>query len=179
MTRHPARADDRSRSEATNAPVTIGFLVLLVVDLALALACLGGALFRRRTIRGRRGAFKGKLRVAEGELGGFSPNWQSGYGHWVRDILVWNPGPLLLRMQLIAVDGTDASGIRAANGGVKGLGRRAVVVPLLVENRRRFELATAGEDHDLALGPFAQTSAVGSLVRARSGVGHWDHANEN
>jgi hypothetical protein len=159
--------------------VIVALLALLGVDLGVILVILGAALYRRRAVKGRRGAFKGKLRVTEGELDGFSSKWKTGYGHWVHDVLVWNPAPLYVRTQLIPVDGTDASGIRAANGRVRGLGKRPVVAPLVGERRRRFELATAEEDHDAALGPFAQTSAVGSLVRGRFAVGGSEYANDN
>lgn len=157
----------------------IALLALLGVDLVVILALLGAMLYRRRTVKGRRGAFKGKLRVAEGELEGFSSDWKTGYGHWVRDVLVWNPAPFFFRTQLVPIDGTDTSGIQTATGRIKGVGKRPVVVPLLGENRRRFELATADDDHDLALAPFVRTSAIGSLVRARSAVGGPDYVNDN
>ena len=51
---------------------------------------------------------------------------------------------------------------------LQGLGKRPVVAPLLVGRQERLELAASEEDRDLALGPFALASAVGSLVRSRS-----------
>jgi len=148
--------------------MSTALLVLLLVDLALIVALLGVLLHRRSTVTGRRGAFKGKLRVAEGELEGLSREWTSGYGHWVRDVLVWDVAPLLVRTRLIPVDGTDASGIHLGPGDLHGLGKRPVVAPLLVGRQQRLELAASEEDRDLALGPFAVASAVGSLVRSRS-----------
>lgn len=150
-------------------------LVLLLVDLALILAVLGVLIRRRRTVIGRRGSFKGKLRVAEGEIEGLSGEWTTGYGHWVRDVLVWDVAPLLVQTRLIPVDGTDASGIQVGKADVNGLGKRPLVAPLLVgRHRHRLELAASEEDRDLALGPFAVASAVGSLVRSRSGFEELD-----
>ena len=158
--------------------MSTALLVLLLVDLVLILALLGVLIRRRRTVTGRRGAFKGKLRVAEGELEGLSRNWSSGYGHWVRDVLVWDIGPLLVRTRLIPVDGTDASGIHLGRD-LQGLGKRPVVAPLLVGRQERLELAASEEDRDLALGPFALASAVGSLVRSRSAPEGLDDRYQN
>lgn len=150
------------------------------VDVVVIVALIVAVVLRRRSVKGRRGSFKGKLRVAEGELDGFSSRWKGGYGHWIRDVLVWNKAPLLFGTKLIAVDGTDASGIHpAANGEVRGLGKHPVVAPLLADHRSRLELATADEDQELALGPFARTSAVGSLVRAQLGTADRDDLNDN
>jgi hypothetical protein len=138
----------------------------LLVLLAVSVAVVTAALLRRRAVTGRRGAFKAKIRVLEGEIDGLSGEWKTGYGHWVRDVLVWTTAPLLVRTRLIPVDGTDASGIHA-NGIVAGLGKRSIVAPLVSDRYTRLELAAAAEDRDLALGPFARTCEVGSLVRAR------------
>lgn len=154
--------------------MTIAVVVLLLVDLAAIVVLLAALIGRRRSVTGRRGAFKAKLRVAEGELEGFSAKWKAGYGHWVRNVLVWDIAPFLTRSRLIPVDGTDVSGIHGANGSVTRLGRHPIVAPLLSDHRTRLELATSAEDRDLALGPFALTSAVGSLVRARFEVGDLD-----
>lgn len=154
--------------------MSIALLVLLIVDLAVILALLVVLLRRRRAVTGRRGVFKGKLRVAEGELEGLSTHWTSGYGHWVRDVLVWDVAPFLMRTRLIPVDGTDASGIHAGKGDLNGLGKRPIVAPLLVGHHQRLELAASEEDRDLALGPFALASAVGSLVRSRPALGELD-----
>jgi hypothetical protein len=155
--------------------VIAAVLILLGVNLAVILLVVFTLLRRRRSITGRRDAFKGKLRVVEGEVEGVSAKWIPGYGHWVHDVLVWNKAPWLLQTALIPVDGTDASGIRA--GTVSNLGKRPIVAPLLSDRHSRLELATAEEDRDAALGPFAHRSSVGSLVRARTangGPGDWN-----
>ena len=51
------------------------------------------------------GAFRGAIRVADGEIDGLRPQWGRGYGHWVRDVLVWTKGPFLFRKELVPVDG--------------------------------------------------------------------------
>lgn len=154
--------------------MTTALVIVLLVDLA-ALTVLTAAYIRRRQcVTGRRGAFKGKLRVVEGELPGLSSSWTTGYGHWVRDVLVWDMAPLLWRTKLIPVDGTDVSGIHGANGSVSRLGRHPIVTPLLSDHRSRLELATSEEDRDLVLGPFAGSSAIGALVRSRFEVGDPD-----
>jgi hypothetical protein len=143
------------------------FVILLLVDLATVIVLTVAYMRRRRCITGRRGAFKGKLRVVEGELPGLSASWKTGYGHWVRDVLVWDTAPFLWRTKAIPVDGTDVSCIRGANGSVSRLGRHPIVTPLLSDHHSRLELATSEEDRDLVLGPFAGSSAIGALVRAR------------
>jgi hypothetical protein len=146
------------------------FVILLLVDLAAVIVLTAVYMQRRRCVTGRRGAFKGKLRVVEGEIPGLSSSWSAGYGHWVRDVLVWEKAPLLWRTKAIPVDGTDVSGIHGANGSVSRLGKRPIVTPLLSDHRSRLELATSEEDRDLVLGPFAGASAIGALVRARFAV---------
>ena len=150
------------------------FVTLLMVDLAAVIVLTAVYMRRRRCVTGRRGAFKGKLRVVEGELPGLSTSWKTGYGHWVRDVLVWDARPFLWRTKVIPVDGTDVSGIHGANGSVSRLGRRPIVTPLISDHHSRLELATSEEDRDLVLGPFAGASAIGALVRARFGVGDPD-----
>jgi hypothetical protein len=136
---------------------------------------------RRQCVTGRRGAFKGKLRVVEGEVPGLSPHWKTGYGHWVRDVLVWDTAPFLWQTKVVPVDGTDVSGIHGANGSVSRLGSRPIVTPLLSDHHSRLELATSEEDRDVVLGPFAGSPAIGALVRARFEVSDPDqrHPDDN
>jgi hypothetical protein len=149
-------------------------VILLLVDLAAVVALTAVYMRRRQCVTGRRGAFKGKLRVVDGEVPGLSTSWKTGYGHWVRDVLVWDTAPFLWRTKVIPVDGTDVSGIHGANGSISRLGRRPIVTPLISEHHSRLELATSEEDQDLVLGPFAGSSAIGALVRARFEVGDPD-----
>jgi len=149
-------------------------VILLLVDLAAVVALTAVYMRRRQCVTGRRGAFKGKLRVVDGEVPGLSTRWKTGYGHWVRDVLVWDTAPFLWRTKVIPVDGTDVSGIHGANGSISRLGRRPIVTPLISEHHSRLELVTSEEDQDLVLGPFAGSSAIGALVRARFEVGDPD-----
>jgi hypothetical protein len=149
-------------------------VILLLVDLAAVVGLTAAYMRRRQCITGRRGAFKGKLRVVDGEVPGLSASWKTGYGHWVRDVLVWDTAPFLWRTKVIPVDGTDASGIHGANGSISRLGRRPMVTPLISEHHSRLELVTSEEDQDLVLGPFAGSSAIGALVRARFQIGDPD-----
>ena len=149
-------------------------VILLLVDLAAVVALTAAYMRRRQCVTGRRGAFKGKLRVVDGEIPGLSASWKAGYGHWVRDVLVWDTAPFLWRTKVIPVDGTDVSGIHGANGSISRLGRRPIVTPLISEHHSRLELVTSEEDQDLVLGPFAGSSAIGALVRARFEVGDPD-----
>jgi hypothetical protein len=151
--------------------MNVALFALLALNAAAMLGLVMLVVGRRRAVKGRPGVFKGKIRVAEGELDGLSRQWTSGYGHWVSDVLVWDMAPLLLRSRLIPVAGTDASGIRPARGKAASLGKHTIIAPLLSAERCRLELAAADEHRDLALGPFARASAVGSLVHARFDAG--------
>jgi hypothetical protein len=58
----------------------------------------------------------------DGEVAGLGPNWQRGYDRWVRDVLVWTKAPLLVRNELVAVDGLARKGRAAEPGEVKRSG---------------------------------------------------------
>ena len=69
------------------------------------------------------GAFKGAVRVVDGEVPGLGPKWQRGSGGWVRDVLVWTPKkPLLFRNELVAVDGLAGRPGRPGRGRLSGSG---------------------------------------------------------
>jgi hypothetical protein len=51
-----------------------------------------------------------------------------GYGRWVRDVLVWTPGPLCLRNAIVAVD--RVGGRHSATGKVRRLGEHPQIVTL-------------------------------------------------
>ena len=59
---------------------------------------------RKRWVMKQPGAFRGAIRVAGGEIDGLRPKWGHGYGHWVRDVLVWTKGPFLFRNELGPAD---------------------------------------------------------------------------
>jgi hypothetical protein len=60
-------------------------------------------------------AFKGAIRAVGGQVQGLGGKCRRGYGHWVRDILIWRKAPLLFRGTLVlaqSLAGTD----RVASG---------------------------------------------------------------
>jgi hypothetical protein len=135
--------------------MVIALLAVLGVDLIVIVVLLGVILTRRRWVSRQPGAFKGAIRVVDGEVSGLGPKWKRGYGRWVRDVLVWTKAPALFRNELVAVDGL-AGAVRAAEPGeVKRLGDAPAVVGLAADGGARVEVATAGDDRGWALGPLA------------------------
>jgi hypothetical protein len=131
----------------------IALLAVLGVDLIVIVAVLGVLLTRRRWVSHQPDAFKGAIRVVDGEVSGLGPKWQRGYGRWVRDVLVWTKAPLLFRNELVAVDGLGGEARAAAPGEVKRVGGDPVIVPLAADGGARVEVAAAGDDRGRALGP--------------------------
>ena len=137
----------------------IALLAVLGVDLIVIVVLLASALARKRWVSRRPGAFPGALRAASGELDGFGPKWRRGYGRWVRDVLVWTRGPLLLRSEVLPADHVEGER-PAAPGEVKRLGDGPIVV-VLTTDRATVEVAASGAHRDLLLGgrlPEAATS---------------------
>ncbi|WP_213004665.1 DUF2550 family protein [Paractinoplanes toevensis] len=129
----------------------IALLALIGVDLAVVVALLGATLSRRRWVSHQPGAFKGAIRVADGEVPGLHPKWTRGYGRWVRDVLVWSKAPFLFRNDLVAIDGL-AGAVRAAEPGeVKRAGDNPMIVPLATYDGARVEVAVGVKDHERAL----------------------------
>ena len=89
----------------------------------------------------------------DGDVSGLGPKWKRGYGRWVRDVLVWTKAPLLLRNELMAVDGLAEAVRDARPGEVKRLGDDPVIVSLAVDGGARVELAAAMEHQGRAIGP--------------------------
>jgi hypothetical protein len=109
----------------------IALLAVLGVDLIVIVLLLASVLLRRRWVSRRPGAFRGAIRVAEGEIDGLHPRWNRGYGRWVRDVLVWTKGPFLFRNEVLATDGLGQQ--RPARAGeVKRLGDHPMVVQVKV-----------------------------------------------
>jgi hypothetical protein len=127
----------------------IALLAVLGVDLIVIVVLAAGVLSRRRWISRQPGAFRGAIRVADGELHGFGSNWSRGYGRWVRDVLVWTKGPLLFRNELVAVDGMGEERAAAA-GEVKRLGDNPIVTAF-TSGATRIEIAVDAEHRDLLL----------------------------
>ena len=102
--------------------MVIALLAVLGVDLIVIVVLLGAVLTRRRWVSHQPGAFKGAIRVGEGEVSGLGGKWKRGYGRWVREVLVWAKAPLLFRNELVAVDGLAGATRAAKPGEVKGWG---------------------------------------------------------
>ena len=105
----------------------IALLVVLGVDLIVIVAVLAVVLARRLWVSRQPGAFRGAIRVTEGEVPGLSARWRRGYGRWVREVLVWTKGPFLFRNELVAANAATG-GPRDAPGQPRlpmpGRGRR-------------------------------------------------------
>jgi len=135
----------------------IALLALIGVDLIVIVVLLAGVLGRKHWITRQPGAFKGAVRVVDGDVPGLGVKWTRGYGRWVRDILVWTKAPFLFRNELVLADSL-LTGARAAKPGeVKRLGKHPTVLVVAVEGGGRIDIASA-DGPERALGPFAATS---------------------
>ena len=135
--------------------MVIALLAVLGVDLVVIVVVLGVLLSRRRWVSHQPDAFKGAVRVVDGEVSGLGAKWQRGYGRWVRDVLVWTKAPALFRNELVAVDGLAGEPRAAEPEEVKRVGSDPVIVPLAADGGARVEVAAAGDDRRRALGPLA------------------------
>ena len=142
----------------------IALLALLGVDLIVIVVLLAGVLSRKRWITRQPGAFRGAVRVVDGEVPGLDVKWKRGYGRWVKDILVWTKAPFLFRNELVVADSLIAGARPAEPGEVKRLGKHPTVLTVAVEGGARIELASA-DGPDRALGPFAATSGSDAASR--------------
>ena len=142
----------------------IALLALLGVDLIVIVVLLAGVLGRKRWITRQPGAFKGAVRVVDGDVPGLDVKWKRGYGRWVKEILVWTKAPFLFRNELVVADSLIAGARPAKQGEVKRLGKHPTVLTVAVERGARIELACA-DGPERALGPFAATSGSDAASR--------------
>jgi Protein of unknown function (DUF2550) len=130
----------------------IALLAVRGVDLVVIVVLLAFVLSRKRWVMKRRAAFRGVIRVASEEIDGLRPKWRRGYGHWVRDVLVWTKGPFLSRNELVPTDRLDEQ--RAARTDeVKRLGDHPGVIRVTADSAA-VEVAATAEDTELLLGPY-------------------------
>jgi hypothetical protein len=141
----------------------IALLALLGVNLAALLALAASVLTRKRWIKRQPGAFRGAIRVAEGEIDGLNPKWRRGYGRWVRDVLVWTKGPFLFRNELVAADDLDEQR-PARPGEVKRLGDHPIVIRLAAGGATA-EVAADADAGALLVGPYRKLP--GTAVAAK------------
>jgi hypothetical protein len=143
----------------------IALLAVLGVNLIVLVAFAGSVLGRKRWVKRQPGAFRGVIRVADGEVDGLRPKWGRGYGHWVRDILVWTKGPFLFRNELVPADWLG--GQRSAEPGeVKRLGDHPGVIRVMAVGAS-VEVAAKADDIELLLGPYREPPSATAAGRER------------
>jgi hypothetical protein len=129
----------------------IALLAVLGVNLIVIVAIAALGIGRRRWVKRQDGAFRGAIRVDSGQLDGLGAKWSHGYGRWVRDVLVWTKGPLLLRNRIMAADVVDVEPARSPEH-LKRLGDDPVVAKLRVGGATA-EVATRDADRELLQPP--------------------------
>ena len=146
----------------------IALLAVLGVDLIVVVFLLALMLTRRYWVSHRPGSFKGAIRVAEGGVPGLRTKWTHGYGHWIRDVLVWTKAPFLFRNELVAVDAL-ASGTRAARPRpkVRRVGKNPALILLAVGGGAQVEIAVPEASRAPAAGSFAAPSSPPAAANFR------------
>jgi hypothetical protein len=136
----------------------IALLAVLGVDLAILAVVVAVLLSRRAWVCHQRGAFKGMIRVAEGEVPGLRPKWKRGFGRWVGDVLVWAKAPSLFRNEFVQADRLAAGARETVPADkVKRLGSGPVIVAVAADGAR-IEIATTAADQERALGAFTEAT---------------------
>jgi hypothetical protein len=136
----------------------IALLAVLGVDLIVLVAFAAFLFTRKRWVARQPGAFRGAVRVAEGEVDGLDEKWRRGYGRWVRDILVWTKGPFLFRNELVAADGLNEQRPGHADE-VKRLGDHPTVIGLR-SGGATVQVAAHGDDVNQLVGPYVAVDAL-------------------
>ena len=136
----------------------IALLAVLGVDLIVLAFAVAVLLSRRAWVSRQRGAFKGMIRVVDGEVPGLRRKWKRGVGRWVGDVLVWAKAPLLFWNEFVQADLVGAVPREAGPADkVKRLGRGPVIVTIAASGAR-VEIATAAGHRGRALGAFAEAT---------------------
>ena len=133
----------------------IALLAVVGVDLIVIVVFAVSVITRRRWVSRQPGAFRGAVRLVEGQASGLSTKWRRGYGRWVRDVLVWEKGPFLFRGEFVLPDALTGPVRAAGPGEIKRLGKNLVVTSMVLEGGARIDLATKGEDREQARGPLS------------------------
>ena len=157
-----------------NRGMLIALLAVLGVDLATIACLIAVLLIRRAWVSRQPGAFKGAIRVTDGEVPGFRRKWKRGFGRWVGGVLVWAKAPSLLWNELVEAD-RIAAGTRETVPGdkVRRLGSKPVIVTVGAVGGGQIEIATAASRRDLALGMSARVAGTpaGGKHAATAGPG--------
>ena len=141
----------------------IALLAVLGVNLIALVAFAALVISRKRWVKRQPGAFRGVIRIADGEVDGLGAKWGRGYGHWVRDVLVWTKAPFLFRNELVPTDTLDEQRPARADE-VKRLGDHPGVIRVTADGAT-VEVAAQAEEAELLLGPYrgpASATAGGS-----------------
>jgi hypothetical protein len=144
--------------------VLIALLAVLGVNLIVLVVFVLAVLARRRWVSHHDGAFKGIARVVDGELHGLGHRSRHGYGHWVRNVLIWTPAPLYLRNAIIGID--QVEGTHKAKGKIRRLGDHPSVVTLAA-GHAQIELTVQAKDQPLVAAPFTDTPASATPPTSR------------
>jgi hypothetical protein len=105
-----------------NFRMLIALLAVLGVDLITIVVLLAVVLSRRGWVSHQTGAFKGAIRVVQGDVPGLKAKWKRGYGRWVGEVLVWDKAPLLFRNEFVAAEALSGQARAAKPGEVNGSG---------------------------------------------------------
>lgn len=133
----------------------IALLAVLGVDVWVIVVLLAVVLSRRRWVSHQPGAFKGAIRVIEGDVPGLRAKWKRGYGRWVRDVLVWTKAPFLFRSELVSAEALAGEARAVKPGEVRRLGKLPAVVLLTTDGGAQVEVAASAAGRERACGPFA------------------------
>jgi hypothetical protein len=143
----------------------IALLAVLGVNLIALVAFAALVISRKRWVKRQPGAFRGVIRVAGGEVDGLRPKWGRGYGHWVRDVLVWTKAPFLFRNDLVPTDSL-AEQRPARTDEVKRLGDHPGMIRVTAGGAT-VEVAAKAEDTELILGPYREPAGAPAAGRER------------
>jgi hypothetical protein len=141
----------------------IALLAVLGVNLSVIVLLLALVLSRKRWVMRQPGAFRGAIRVADGEVDGLGAKWARGYGRWVGDVLVWTKAPFLFRNEILATDRLDEH--RAARPDeVSRLGDHPLVARIRMGSATA-EVAARDEDGEVVLGPYGAVAEAAASAR--------------
>jgi hypothetical protein len=127
-------------------------LAVLCFNLIVLVVFVGVVLGRRWWASGQPGSFAGIAQVLVGDVNLLGHRSRPGYGRWVRDVLVWTPGPLCLRNALTPIDRVDGDPA-AATDPVQWLGENPQTVTV-VGDRTWIRVTVRAQDVPLVIAPF-------------------------
>jgi hypothetical protein len=126
--------------------------VLLAVNLIVLVVFVGVVLGRPWWASRQPGSIAGLAQVLDGDVNPLGHRSRPGYGRWVRDVLVWTPGPLCLRNALVPIDRVGVDPAPAIDP-VQWLGTNPLTVTL-VGDRTRILITVRAQDMPLVIAPF-------------------------